>query len=125
MLGLTPMLHAADLYWDPDGSAAGNTLLNGSGTGGAGLGGVGTWDAAASSWWNGASNSAWTNSTADRAIFAGPTSAPATVTVSPGLSANQVVFGRSGYTLTGGNITRYKQPDFRHFRLKRQWRWCG
>lgn len=51
-------------YWDVDGSDSGNT------TGGANLGGTGTWDALASNWWDGLNPlNSWLNSPDDSAVF--------------------------------------------------------
>lgn len=92
---------AATVYWDTDGSTTGNNLD------GTNLGGTGTWDTSLTNWWNLSSLAAWPNTNADRAIFtyAFPTlGIPAlnTVTLSGGITANQLSFLRSGYTLTGG-----------------------
>lgn len=94
---------AADFYWDPDGTAAGN------GTDGTGTGGTGTWDTSSLFWWDGTSNVAWPNGTADNAVFSygyfpGPPTEN-TVTASSGIQANKISFIRSGYSLTGGDIT--------------------
>lgn len=96
-------LHAATFYWDSDANASGN---NADGTG---LGGTGDWDTTTANWWNLTDDIAWPNTTTDRAIFSGPFVAGAptlhTVTLSSGIIANQLSFLRSGYTLTGGDIT--------------------
>ena len=96
-------LHAATFYWDSDANASGN---NADGTG---LGGTGDWDTTTANWWNLTDDVAWPNTTTDRAIFSGPFVAGAptlhTVTLSSGIIANQLSFLRSGYTLTGGDIT--------------------
>jgi|UniRef100_UPI003784C41E autotransporter-associated beta strand protein len=97
-------LQAATLYWDSDAEPLGNSLN------GAGLGGTGTWDIAAPRWWDTASNDVWPNTSADLAIFTGvvaPGDVPAlsTVTLVAGITANQLSFLRSGYTLTGGDLT--------------------
>ena len=58
-------LQAADVYWDPDNTAASNDLD------GTNLGGAGTWDTVSSQWWDGVSaNAAWTDG--DTAIFSKP-----------------------------------------------------
>lgn len=92
---------AATVYWDTDGSTSGNNLD------GTNLGGTGTWDTSAPRWWDTSSLVIWPNTNADRAIFtyAFPTlGIPAlnTVTLSGAITANQLSFLRSGYTLTGG-----------------------
>jgi autotransporter-associated beta strand protein len=98
----SPIL-AADFYWDSDGNAVGNQVD------GTGLGGSGTWDSSSLLWWDSASDVAWSNTTPDRAIFTGPfvggTPTSTNVTVGGSLSANALSFLRSGYTLTGGDIT--------------------
>ncbi len=71
--------------------------------------GIGNWDLSTSNWWDGTNPLIlWPNLTTDRAIFHGPTSAlptANTVTVSSGINANALAFWRSGYTLTGGDVT--------------------
>jgi fibronectin-binding autotransporter adhesin len=94
-------LQAATYYWDSDGSDSGN-LVDGTN-----LGGIGTWDIGTPNWWPvpAAADTTWGNTSADIAIFSGPFSALPTlntVTLSGALTANQVRFDRSGYTLTGG-----------------------
>lgn len=92
----------AALYWDVDASPSGNNVD------GTGLGGTGTWDLATATWWNGSSLVAWPNTSADTAFFSAP---PAllptlnTVTLSSGITASQLSFLRSGYLLTGGDLT--------------------
>ncbi len=96
-------LIGATLYWDADASGAGN-LIDGTN-----LGGTGTWDTSTANWWNTSGMVAWPNAAADIAIFSGPLPIDVpnlnTVTLSGGIQANQIRFERSGYTLTGGNIT--------------------
>jgi autotransporter-associated beta strand protein len=96
-------LQAADFYWDSDASTIGNN------TDGTGLGGTGTWDTATSNWWNLATLGLWPNMSTDTAIFSGPfvggTPTLNSVTLSTGITANQLSFHRSGYTLTGGDLT--------------------
>jgi autotransporter-associated beta strand protein len=97
-------LQAATYYWDADGSASGNSLD------GTGLGGTGSWDTSLLNWWDAASLVPWPAASTDTAVFSGAYPAlglPAvsTVTLSSGVSANQLIFNRSGYTLTGGDLT--------------------
>jgi autotransporter-associated beta strand protein len=96
-------LAAADYYWDTDGTDTGNNLD------GTGLGGTGTWNTSTANWWSAAPLVAWPNLSTDRAIFSGPFVAGSptlnTVTLSSGIIANQLSFLRSGYTLTGGDLT--------------------
>ncbi len=94
-------LRGATFTWDTDTSDAGNVID------GANLGGTGTWDTATSKWWPipAGALTTWGNTSADTAIFSGPFSALPTlntVTLSGALTANQLRFNRSGYTLTGG-----------------------
>lgn len=101
-------VEAADYYWDSDGSNAGNNID------GTNLGGTGSWNVLFSNWWPVPPNTLtpWGNTSSDRAIFtyafpsvpyAIPT--PFTVTVDSGIIANQLLFNRSGYTLSGGDLT--------------------
>jgi autotransporter-associated beta strand protein len=94
-------LQGATFYWDTDGSDVGNAVD------GTGLGGNGTWDVGTSNWWPvpAGALTTWGNTSADTAIFSKAFSALPTlntVTLSGALTANQVRFDRSGYTLTGG-----------------------
>ncbi len=94
-------LMAATYYWDIDASESGN-LVDGTN-----LGGNGTWDIATSNWWPVPSSSltTWGNSSSDIAIFSKAFAAVPlnnTVTLSGAITANQVRFNRSSYTLAGG-----------------------
>jgi len=101
-------LQAATFYWDSDATSGGNIAATG-----AGLGGAGTWDTTTANWWDLTNDAAWPNNNTANAIFthafpsapyAIPT--PFTVTVDAGgVTANRLSFLRSGYTLTGGDIT--------------------
>lgn len=94
--------HSASFYWDSDASTVGNNVD------GTGLGGTGAWDLTTSNWWNGAALGLWLNNSADTAVFSAPmTVLPTlrTVTLSSGITAGQLSFLRSGYTLTGGSLT--------------------
>ncbi|WP_395750690.1 autotransporter-associated beta strand repeat-containing protein [Prosthecobacter sp.] len=93
---------AATLYWDTDASTTGNNVN------GTGLGGTGVWDLASANWWDGTTLILWPNTNGDTAIFSAPASSVPvlnTVTVSSGITANQLAFLRSGYVLTGGSLT--------------------
>ncbi len=97
-------LQAATFYWNTDGSDTGN-LIDGTN-----LGGIGAWDTATSNWWPvpAGALTTWGNTSSDIAIFSGPSvSIPTlnTVTLSSGITANQLRFNRSGYALTGGDLT--------------------
>jgi fibronectin-binding autotransporter adhesin len=87
--------HASSLYWD--------ALLTGSNAGG----GTGTWNLSANAnWYNGTADIQWTDSSAlgtDSAIFPGTAG---TVTLNTSLSASNLQFTTTGYTLTGsGTVT--------------------
>ena len=109
MLGLSfgsiPLtVTAADVYWDPDLSAVSNTISGNS------IGGNGTWDTTALQWWDGnVTNANWVNGNNDTAIFSYPLPAniPSffTTTLGTPITAGQLSFLRSGYTLTGSTIT--------------------
>ncbi len=85
---------AATLYWDINGATAG-------------LGGIGTWDTT-NAFWNtnatgtGGTASAWNNSNVDSAIFAGTAG---TVTLGAPITAGNLNFNTTGYTLTGSTLT--------------------
>ncbi len=81
-------LSAASWTWDPDGSHT--------------LGGAGTWSAASSNWWDGAVENAWTGPAND-ATFAGTTGGG--VILSGSLSAGNITFSTTGYTLSAGTLT--------------------
>ena len=93
----------ATFYWDTDTST---TLNNLDGTD---LGGTGNWDLSTSNWWNTSALTLWPNTSADIGVFSGPVvlgpPTANTVTLSSGITANQLSFVRSGYTLSGGDLT--------------------
>ncbi len=95
-------LQAATFYWDTDTSTVGNSAD------GTGLGGTGAWDTSTTNWWDTTNLVLWPNTNVDEAIFSGPFSILPTlntVTLSSGITANQLRFLRSGYTLMGGDLT--------------------
>jgi len=95
-------LQAATFYWDTDSSTTGNN------TDGTGLGGTGNWNTSTSNWWDSTNLVVWPNTNADIALFSGLFSILPTlntVTLSSGITANQLSFQRSGHTLTGGDLT--------------------
>ena len=99
---IAPSAHAASYYWDSDGSAVLNNID------GTDLGGNGAWDTSTNNWWNLTSLVAWPNiNLNDEAIFTAPATplTARTVTLSSGITANRLSFLRSGYTLTGGDLT--------------------
>jgi len=95
-------VEAADFYWDTDGSLV--TPANN--VDGTGLGGTGTWDTGTSNWWDLTNLVTWPNANTDRALFSYAYSPGVptlnTVTLSGTITANQLSFLRSGYTLTSG-----------------------
>jgi len=96
-------LQAATFYWDADADNTDNSIN------GANLGGTGTWDTTTANWWDLTNDVLWPNSNADIAVFTGAfTVLPTlnTVTLATGgVTANQLRFERSGYTLTGGDVS--------------------
>ncbi len=75
-------------YWDPTAS------------GGAVLGGSGTWST--SEWWNGSSDTTWSNG--NDAYFAG-TAGTVTIPATPTPVANNLYFNTNGYTVSGGALS--------------------
>lgn len=96
-------LNAATFYWDADGNNVGNNID------GTGLGGTGTWNTSTLNWWDQTNDVAWPNLTDSDAVFtyAYAPGVPTlnTVTLSGALTANQLSFFRSGYTLGGTSLT--------------------
>lgn len=90
----TPAAWSADRYWDVNGGSAGN-------------GGTGTWNTS-SPFWNVASDGVagpfvtWNNAANDNAIFTGTAG---TVTLGTPITAQNLTFGATGFTLTGGTLT--------------------
>src|SRR5439155_7961584 len=82
----------ATLNWDPG--------MTATATGG----GNGTWDLAATNWFNGASDIAWTDTTGtvDIASFGG---SAGSITLGANLGAVGLIFSAPGYTLNGGANT--------------------
>jgi fibronectin-binding autotransporter adhesin len=87
---------AATLYWDTDGTIAGNNASTG-----AGLGGPGIWSGVHANWWNTglATPQVWTDG--NDAVFWGTASA---VTAS-NLSPSSLAFKTTGYTVNSGTLT--------------------
>jgi autotransporter-associated beta strand protein len=79
-----PATQAAPLYWDADGTAAGNVPATG-----AGLGGAGNWDQSSPLWFNGSADIPWVNANNDDAIFSGTAG---TVTLTENISAGNLYF---------------------------------
>lgn len=102
---ITLPLQAANFYWDADGSDTGNDVITG-----LNLGGTGTWDTSSNLWWNTSAMAAWPSSGDHTAIFTGAYPSLGLpvindVTLTSGTTANQIRFLRSGYSLTGGDLT--------------------
>lgn len=67
-------------------------------------GGAGTWDTTTANWWNGSTNVLWpTAGTNNDAVFGG--TAGAVTVAAGGVTANDLTFDTTGYTLSGGTIT--------------------
>lgn len=94
---------AANRYWDPDLTAAGNSTVTGDGLGGAG----GAWDTTTANWWDGtsAADAAWTD--ANTAIFWGPYIGAQSVTIATGQTrtVTGLTFKTDGYIIDGGVTT--------------------
>ncbi len=94
---------AAILYWDTDGSTAGNNASTG-----ASLGGSGIWSSANTNWWDvglGALQ-VWTN--ASDAVFWGTAGAVTASTV----SASNIAFKTTGYSINSGTLTMTGAANF-------------
>ena len=83
-MGTAPRASAANLYWDFDATAAGNSTSTG-----AGLGGVGSWTAGDLKWFDGTNDVAWNDANKDVAIFTG---AGGAVTLANGFTVGGLVF---------------------------------
>lgn len=93
-LGMAQLANAATLTWDGNGSTAPNPN-----------GGNGTWDTnSTANWWDGSTNVVWPalGGTDDDAVF-GDTAG--TVTISGGVTANDLTFNTTGYTVTASTLT--------------------
>jgi fibronectin-binding autotransporter adhesin len=94
LISISMTLRASELYWDADGTAAGNDP-----TSGLGLGGSSNWDQITPLWFNGAGDIIWTNANSDDAIFSGTAG---TVTLTENINAGNVYFTNvtGNYVLT-------------------------
>src|SRR6476620_8166279 len=90
----TPHFSFADLYWDADGSTAGNNTATG-----ANLGGTGDWDDAGK-WYNGSTETSWVGGS-----FGVFTGSSGSVTVNSPQSVGLLTFRTNGYTITGSSLT--------------------
>ncbi len=94
----------ADFYWDADLDVTGNNID------GTNLGGGGTWDLSAFQWWPVPAGALvqWPDTNADRAIFTHAFAALPTlksVTLGVPITANQLSFLRSGYSISAETLT--------------------
>jgi len=96
-------VRAGTLYWDTDGSTAGNNASTG-----AGLGGSGAWNIANTNWWDTSLGTpqAWT--TASDAVFWGTAGTVPASTV----SANSLAFKTTGYSVNSGTVTMIGAASF-------------
>ena len=82
--------NAADLQWSANGVTPGG-------------GGTGTWNTSAPAlWFNGATFQTWNNAALDNAVFGGTAG---TVTLGVAITAHNLTFNTSGYTVTGSTLT--------------------
>ena len=99
VLALSPFARvapAATLYWDTDGSTAGNSSSTG-----AGLGGSGLWSSTNANWWDTSLGAPQFWPDGNDAVFWGAAGAvPVSI-----VSANSVAFKTTGYSLGSGTLT--------------------
>ncbi|WPN36583.1 autotransporter-associated beta strand repeat-containing protein [Pseudomonas sp. P8_139] len=93
-MAFSPLLQAADRYWDTNGTALGS-------------GGTGTWNLSSAFWSpnsDGVSGpySAWNNATLDDAFFGGTAG---TITLGTPITVHNLTFLTTGYTLNGSTLT--------------------
>ena len=81
--------NAADLQWSVNGVTPGG-------------GGTGTWNTTTPLWFNGATFQTWSNAALDNAVFGGTAG---TVTLGVAITAHNLTFNTSGYTVTGNTLT--------------------
>ncbi len=93
--GSDPAL-AGVLYWDTDGSTAGNSASTG-----ANLGGSSTWSTTAPNWWDTGLGTLHAWAEGSDAVFWGTAGAVTASTV----SANSLAFKTSGYSVSSGTLT--------------------
>jgi hypothetical protein len=96
-------VRAATLYWDIDGSIAGNNASTG-----ANLGGSGIWSTANANWWNTSlvTPQVWTDGS--DAVFWGTAGAVAASSI----SANSLLFKTNGYSVNSGTLTMTGAASF-------------
>jgi fibronectin-binding autotransporter adhesin len=92
--------NGTSLTWDPNGGTAPNPSDGG-----------GIW-LTASNWWNGSTNvnGTWTGATPDSAVFGAGISGSYMVALGS-ISASNVTFNTSGYTLSGGSLALIAPPS--------------
>lgn len=90
-LSVSRFTSVARLSWDANGGTAGAQ------------GGTGAWNASATNWNTGSSNYAWATTGADNDANFGGTAG--TVTISTAVTANDLAFTTTGYTIASGTLT--------------------
>ncbi|PWU12303.1 MAG: hypothetical protein C5B50_21660 [Verrucomicrobia bacterium] len=90
------------LYWDTDGSAAGDNASTG-----ANLGGSGAWNTAAANWWSSGAVALQAWGDGSDAIFWGTAGAVSASAVSP----DSLTFKSTGYSIDSGPITMIGTPS--------------
>lgn len=100
---LAGQVRAGTLYWDTDGSMAGNNASTG-----AGLGGAGVWNIADGNWWDTSLGTPQAWSSPSDAVFWGTAG---TVTAST-VTANSLAFKTTGYSVNSGPLTMSGAASF-------------
>ncbi len=87
----------AQIFWDADGSAIGNS------TAGANLGGSGSWNTTLGNWWNGLApaTNPWPNLATNTAVFSGTAGTVTINTGASGVQAGGLRFESGNYVLAG------------------------
>jgi autotransporter-associated beta strand protein len=93
---------AGTLYWDADGSTAGNNASTG-----ANLGGLGVWSIADTNWWDSSIGSLQSWTSGSDAAFWGSASAVTAANV----SASSLTFKATGYSINSGTLTMVGVPS--------------
>lgn len=94
---------ATTLYWDTDGSTAGNNASTG-----ASLGGSGIWSSADANWWDTTVGTPQSWTVASDAVFWGTAGAVTASTI----SANSLAFKTTGYSVNSGTLTMVGAASF-------------
>jgi fibronectin-binding autotransporter adhesin len=97
---------AGILYWDTDGSTAGNNASTG-----ANLGGSGIWSSADANWWDSGFGvpQAWSNGS--DAVFWGNQAVSNVGVTNLGISANSLTFKSNDYSVNSGTLTMVGAPS--------------